>query len=201
MRERLCRSQRPDRVVEVALEAALAAGLLGRRRVLDSTPLYDAVATMDTITLIRSAIRGLLATAEADLAALLRAAISSGDDYARGGKPVIDWDDTAAREALVDSRARDGYALLVVLDGQQRPSEPVTRGDAAAGHGAGPPGNRAWTEPGGSPGRSPFAPVSAEFRSGDKRPVVRRFDVLIAWADGNGKHEHLFPLRRGQARI
>jgi hypothetical protein len=94
MRERPCRSQRPDRVVEVALEAALAAGLLGRRRVLDSTPLYDAVATMDTITLIRSAIRGLLATAEADLAALLRAATSSGDDYARGGKPVIDWDDT-----------------------------------------------------------------------------------------------------------
>ena len=38
-----------------------AAGLVGRRRVLDSTPLYDAVATMDTITLIRSAVRGLLA--------------------------------------------------------------------------------------------------------------------------------------------
>ncbi|HEX7266021.1 MAG TPA: hypothetical protein VF256_01195, partial [Streptosporangiaceae bacterium] len=36
------------------------AGLVGRRRVLDSTPLYDAVATMDTVTLIRSALRGLL---------------------------------------------------------------------------------------------------------------------------------------------
>lgn len=52
-------------------------GLLGRRRVLDSTPLYDAVAAMDTITLIRSAIRGLLAAADADLAGLLRAAIGS----------------------------------------------------------------------------------------------------------------------------
>jgi hypothetical protein len=31
--------------------------LVEERRVLDSTPLYDAVATMDTITLIRSAIR------------------------------------------------------------------------------------------------------------------------------------------------
>ena len=60
MRERLRRSQRPDRVFEVALEAAHAAGLVGRRRVLDSTPLYDAVATMDTVTLIRSALRGLL---------------------------------------------------------------------------------------------------------------------------------------------
>ncbi|WP_406045307.1 transposase [Micromonospora sp. NBC_00898] len=42
MRERLRRSDRPDRIFEVALAAARAAGLLGRRRVLDSTPLYDA---------------------------------------------------------------------------------------------------------------------------------------------------------------
>jgi hypothetical protein len=41
----------------VALQAAKKAGLVGRRRVLDSTPLYDAVATMDTVSLIRSAIR------------------------------------------------------------------------------------------------------------------------------------------------
>jgi hypothetical protein len=57
MRERLRRSQRPDRIFEVALTAAREAGLVGRRRVLDSTPLYDAVAMMDTITLIRSTIR------------------------------------------------------------------------------------------------------------------------------------------------
>ena len=48
MRARLARSQRPDRIFETTLEAAKAAGLVGRRRVLDSTPLYDAVATMDT---------------------------------------------------------------------------------------------------------------------------------------------------------
>lgn len=119
MRERLRRSDRPDRIFEVALDAARAAGLIGRRRVLDSTPLYDAVATMDTVTLIRSAIRGLLAAASADhdLAVRLCAAIGSGDDYATTAKPVIDWDDQAARDALVDSRARDGYALLAVLDG------------------------------------------------------------------------------------
>jgi hypothetical protein len=89
MRERLRRSQRPDRVFGVALEAAHAAGLVGRRRVLDSTPLYDAVATMDTVTLIRSALRGLLAAAAADaeLAAAVRAVLSSGDDYASTGKP------------------------------------------------------------------------------------------------------------------
>jgi hypothetical protein len=32
--------------------------------VLDPTPLYDAVATMDTVTLIRCAVRGLLTAAD-----------------------------------------------------------------------------------------------------------------------------------------
>src|SRR6266704_6996607 len=60
MRARLARSARPDRIFEVTLKAARAAGLVGRGRVLGSAPLYDAVATMDTVTLVRSAIRGLL---------------------------------------------------------------------------------------------------------------------------------------------
>jgi len=102
----------------VALEAASAAGLVGFKRVLDSTPLYDAVATMDTITLIRSAIRGLLKAADPELAAELRAVLSRGDQYASNSKPQVDWDDSAAREQLIDSRARDGYACLAVLDGR-----------------------------------------------------------------------------------
>jgi hypothetical protein len=127
MRERLRRSGRPDRVFEVGLEAAAAAGLVGRRRVVDSTPLYDAVATMDTVTLVRSALRGLLAAtaADAELAAAVRAVLSSGDDYASTGKPQIDWDDPGAREELIDSRARDGFAVLAVLDGREL-TEPVT---------------------------------------------------------------------------
>jgi hypothetical protein len=119
MRARLRRSTRPDRIFEVGLQAAHAAGLVGRRRVLDSTPLYDAVATMDTITLIRSAVRGLLAAADADLTAALRAALRSGDDYVGTGKPQIDWDDRAAREELIDSRARDGFAVLALLEGRE----------------------------------------------------------------------------------
>ena len=66
---------------------------MGVKRVLDSAPIYDAVATMDTITLIRSAIRGLLKLADAGLRPSLRAALTSGDDYASAGKPAIDWDD------------------------------------------------------------------------------------------------------------
>jgi hypothetical protein len=119
MRERLRRSDRPDRIFEAALGAALQAGLVGRKRALDSTPLYDAVATMDTITLVGSAIRGLLKASGVELEAELRGAIRSGDDYASSSKPQIDWDDAEAREALVDSRAKDACACLAVLDGRQ----------------------------------------------------------------------------------
>src|SRR5450755_4121600 len=63
MRARLRASEQPDRVFEVTLAAAKEAGLVGPRRVLDSTALFDAVATMDTVTLIGSAIRGVLAAA------------------------------------------------------------------------------------------------------------------------------------------
>jgi hypothetical protein len=119
MRARLARSARPDRIFQVVLDMARQAGLVGRRRVLDSTPIYDAVATMDTITLLRSAIRGLLAAADTDLAAELRAVITSGDDYASTAKPQIDWDDAAAREALIASRARDAMGMLVLLDGRE----------------------------------------------------------------------------------
>jgi hypothetical protein len=119
MRARLARSTRPNRIFEASLEVARRAGLVGRRRVLDSTPLYDAVATMDTVTLIRSAIRGLLAVADTELETVLRAVLRREDDYRVAGKPVCDYDDPAAREALVDALARDAMALLVVLEGRE----------------------------------------------------------------------------------
>ncbi|WP_446680250.1 IS1182 family transposase [Amycolatopsis acididurans] len=119
MRARLARSDRPDRIFQVVLDVAHQAGLVGRRRVLDSTPIYDAVATMDTMTLIRSAIRGLLAATDTGLTGELRAAITSGDDYSSTAKPQIDWDDAAAREALIDSRARDGFAILALVEGRR----------------------------------------------------------------------------------
>jgi hypothetical protein len=119
MRERLRRSARPNRIFDTALGAARQAGLLGRRRVLDSTPLYDAVATMDTVTLIRSAIRGLLKVADETLAAELHGALRSGDDYASAQKPQVDWDDEEARGQLIDSRANDAWRALATLDGQE----------------------------------------------------------------------------------
>ncbi|WP_125609557.1 transposase [Specibacter cremeus] len=119
MRARLAASDAPDRIFQATLEAARAAGLVGRKRVLDSTPLYDAVATMDTVTLIRSAIRGLLRVADAGLEARLRAVLTRDDEYVSAGKPVCAWDDAAARTEVVDALAKDGHAALALLDGQQ----------------------------------------------------------------------------------
>jgi hypothetical protein len=119
MRERLRRSERPDRIFEIGLGVAKAAGLVGRRRVLDSTPLYDAVATMDTVTLVGSAVRSLLKVADQALEAELRTAMPSGEGYASSAKPQIDWDDQDARAALVDGRAKDGYACLALLHGRE----------------------------------------------------------------------------------
>src|SRR5512132_150206 len=119
MRARLAASERPERIFEVVLECAKQAGLVGRRRVLDSTAVYDAVATMDTVTLVRSAIRGLLRVADAPLEAELRGLLTRDDDYRAAGKPVCDYEDPAAREQLVDALAKDARALLRALDGRE----------------------------------------------------------------------------------
>lgn len=118
MRAKLQRSARPGRIFEVALEAARDAGMLGRKRVLDSTPLYDAVATQDTVTMIRAAIRGLLRVSDEPLQAELRGVLRRDDDYASAGKPACDWTDEKARDQLVDELCRDAYAVLAALDGR-----------------------------------------------------------------------------------
>jgi hypothetical protein len=122
MRARLAASARPERIFEVTVEAARQAGLVGVRRVLDSTPLYDAVATMDTVTLLGAAIRGLLKVADERLEVGLRSVLGSAEDYASLAKPQIDWDDQAERAALVDARARDAHAVLELLQGRRLPT-------------------------------------------------------------------------------
>lgn len=123
MRARLRRSERPNRIFETSLDVARSAGLVGRKRVLDSTPLYDAVATQDTVTLIRSAIRGLLRVVDEGVAGEVRQALRREDDYVAAGKPACDWDDKPEREALIDALARDAHAALMVVDGRKLSTE------------------------------------------------------------------------------
>ena len=123
MRNRLRVSDRPRRLFDDVNTTAAAAGLLrGRRRVLDSTPLFDAVATQDTVIQLRAVIRKVLSAAGAvdpELASAVRGALTRDDDYASLGKPPCDWDDPKAREALVDALVRDAQAALGVVDGRQ----------------------------------------------------------------------------------
>ena len=73
--------------------AARGWSVVGGSNFLDSTPIYDAVATMDTVTLVRSAIRGLLAACDAELEAQLREVLARDDDYRSAGKPACDYED------------------------------------------------------------------------------------------------------------
>ena len=111
---------------------AKATGALGQRaRVLDSTPIYDAVATQDTVTQLRAAIRKLfvaLDQAAESAGRPVRAALLRDDEYATPGKPPCDWDDRAAREALVDALVHDANAALEVVE---RPRARRTRKVAA----------------------------------------------------------------------
>lgn len=120
MRNRLRASERPRRLFEDTRAMAKQVGLARSKvRVVDSTPLLDAVATQDTVTQLRAAIRKLLRSLPAPLAATVRAALHRDDDYVAPGKPPCDWDDAAAREALVDALVRDCLVALAVLDGHR----------------------------------------------------------------------------------
>jgi hypothetical protein len=45
------------------------------------------------------------------------ATVCTGHDYAKPGKPAIDWDDPAAKQALVSALVNDATALVAALEG------------------------------------------------------------------------------------
>ena len=116
MRARLAASSQPRRIFDAVLAAARSAGALSQRRVLDSVPIYDAVATQDTATMLQRAIRAVLAAAS-DAALGVDAALRG--DYASGAKPRCDWDDPRARQELVDRLGADAAAVLAALEGRR----------------------------------------------------------------------------------
>ena len=116
MRARLAASEQPRRIFDAVLVAARQAGALSQRRVLDSVPIYDAVATQDTTTMLYRAIRAVLAAAS-DAALGVDAALRG--DYASGAKAHCDWDDPRARQELVDRLGADAAAVLAAIEGRK----------------------------------------------------------------------------------
>jgi Transposase DDE domain/Transposase domain (DUF772) len=111
-RNRIARSKRPHRVSDAVRKVIEQTGVLRgrRRRAVDSTILADAVATQDTITQLVSAVRRV--AREVPGAAEKIAQLCTGHDYAKPGKPKIDWDDPAAKDALVSALVNDANAVV-----------------------------------------------------------------------------------------
>jgi Transposase domain (DUF772)/Transposase DDE domain len=114
-RKRIAKSGRPHRVNDAVKKVAEQTGILKgrRRRAVDSTIIDDAVATQDTVTQLVSAIRKV--AREVPGAAGQIAAVCTGHDYSGPGKPKTDWDDPAAKDALVSALVNDANALLAAL--------------------------------------------------------------------------------------
>ena len=119
-RNRIAKSKRPHRINAAVKKVVQETGILRgrRRRAVDSTILADSVATQDTVTQLISAIRKV--AREVPGAAEQVAAVCTGHDYSVPGKPKIDWDDPAAKDALVSALVNDADALVAAL----RPQDP-----------------------------------------------------------------------------
>ena len=117
-RQRIAKLERPHRVSDAVKTVIGQTGILKgrRRRVVDSTIVTNAVAAQDTVTQLISAIRR--ARREVPGAAEQIAAVCTGHDYSGPGKPKIDWDDPAAKEALVSALVNDANALVAALQGR-----------------------------------------------------------------------------------
>ena len=118
-RRRLAGSRRPHRVNDAVRKVIGQTGVLTgrRRRAVDSTILADAVATQDTVTQLVSAIRRV--AREVPGAAGQIAAVCTGHDYSKPGKPKIDWDDPAAKDALVSALVNDANTLVAAFAGAE----------------------------------------------------------------------------------
>ena len=114
-RNRIAKSGRPHRVSDAVRKIVEETGVLRgrRRRAVDSTILADAVATQDTVTQLVSAIRKV--AREVPGAAGQIAAVCTGHDYSGPGKPKIDWDDPAAKDALVSALVNDANSLVAAF--------------------------------------------------------------------------------------
>ena len=126
-RERLRKSDSPRRIFDRFKQIAEQAGLISKKgiRVLDSTPVLSAVQAQDTISLIRGALRrliALLAKCDPKIKDAVEAVLQR-TDYADPGKPAIDWDDERQRADLVDELVKDAHRATEVLSGHELPDD------------------------------------------------------------------------------
>ena len=128
-RRRIAGSRRPDRVFDAVARLIAETGILRgwRKRCVDSTVFDDAVATMDTVSQLVAAMRKVARVVEG-VGGVIAAACKL--DYSRPGKPDIDWDDPAAKEALVSDLVNDALTVLAELAAEGAPERDAAAADA-----------------------------------------------------------------------
>lgn len=101
------------------LRVAKRAGVIGHRRAVDSTGIADSVLTQDTVSLIRSALRGCLEQLGAVCPERAEDARSrlARDDYDEPGKPQVCWTSAAERAALVAELFGDAQLVIAACCG------------------------------------------------------------------------------------
>ena len=115
-RARLRESDSPQRIFNAVRDVVSATGVLtGKtKRALDSVVLDDAVATQDTVTQLIAAVRRV--RRDVPGAAAFIAEQCHAHDWDDLAKPRIDWDDTAARDALISALVGDAIAILATFN-------------------------------------------------------------------------------------
>src|SRR5262245_32585256 len=115
-RARLRESNSPQRIFDAVREVVRATGVLrGKtKRALDSVVLDDAVATQDTVTQLIAAV--LRVRRDVAGAAEFIAERCHAHDWDDRAKPRIDWDDAAARDALISALVADALMILAEFD-------------------------------------------------------------------------------------
>ena len=128
-RRRIAESERPDRVFEAVAAVIAETGVLRgkRKRCVDSTVFDDAVATQDTVTQLVAAMRKVARLVPGAQEVVSRVARL---DYAKPGKPQIDWDDPDAKRQLVSDLVNDALAVLAELSGPDAPERDDKAADA-----------------------------------------------------------------------
>lgn len=113
-RARVVRAEMAGFFNDKLLGVAKRAGVIGHRRVVDSSGIADCVVTMDTITLIRSAIRHCLErfrTLDRRAAGAVASSLARAD-YDERGKPEINWSSETERRELLAELYADASAVL-----------------------------------------------------------------------------------------
>ncbi|HEY8450412.1 MAG TPA: IS1182 family transposase, partial [Bacillota bacterium] len=118
------------RILERVLQLAVEAGLIraDAARVIDSTHVLGAGAVQDTYTLLRKALRKVVARVRdgrPDLWEQIKPLLQRSEDYERQDdrKPDIDWSDPDARQTLLNEFVADARRVLEALGGQDLSAE------------------------------------------------------------------------------